>query len=85
MSVIGTRCWSEEYAIQANWAQAADQVLVLDVDGEWVGTGKQVADFRHDGFAALRSILEEQAQMGGNLAEEIPEIDRAMRFAKETD
>ncbi len=50
----------EVYAIAANWAQAASPVLSYSIDGEWESTGHQVADYRHDPYAALRAHLADE-------------------------
>jgi len=59
---------SEIYAVAADWAQASCPVYVLSGDGEWVleSHGRQVADFRHNCRAALRSELEESIRMSGD-------------------
>lgn len=80
MSTISTKWGSDTISVTANWAEASSQIMG-DLDG-----GHQVADFRHDGRAALRKALEQCASlecipMDGR--EEM--IDAAMSFAKETE
>lgn len=58
----------EIYAVAANWAQASGQVYHWGgeaCDG-WVPTQWQVADFCHDDRAALRSMIVEAIEMGGD-------------------
>lgn len=68
----------EVYAVCANWAQASDQVLTYHEDGHWVGTGRQVADFRHLQRAALVEILRESLVMGGEESDEAEEEARSL-------
>ena len=46
-------------AVRADWSQASCPVESLDADGEWNTTGKQVADFKHDGEDALQYEIDE--------------------------
>ena len=56
----------EIYAVAANWAQASSPVMVYGVDG-WTNDdcGRQVADFRHNDRAALKSIIERAIEASG--------------------
>jgi hypothetical protein len=48
----------EIYAVAADWRQAADEVWVYsDSEGEWIPTGRQVADYRHSSRAALMDSI----------------------------
>lgn len=76
-----TEIWGQIYAVRANWAEASSQVEALDGDNEWVHTGRQVADYRHSSFAALRENIEASCLDGiddGVAAE----IDAAMESAE---
>lgn len=57
-------CQGEIYAVAADWAQASCEVLYWG-DGDWVGTGRQVADYRHDDYRALAEFVRESARDGG--------------------
>lgn len=79
MSTISTKWGSDKISVTANWAQASDQITG-DLDG-----GYQVADFRHDGRAALRKALEQCASIEGMADDEAETlIDAAMAKAVET-
>jgi hypothetical protein len=54
-----------EIAVRADWSQASCNIESLDAEGEWQSTKWQVADFGHDGEAALQSEIEEFLN-GGN-------------------
>jgi hypothetical protein len=48
----------EIYAVAADWRQAADEVWgYSDSEGEWIPTGRQVADYRHSSRAALMGSI----------------------------
>ena len=85
MSTLTTKCWGENYGVRANWAEASSQVLTLDDDGKWQSTGKQVADYRHDKYAALRDALEQIAAISAGDNDETAAIDRAMERVVETE
>ena len=83
MSELKTKIWGDTYGVRANWTQASDAVLSMGEDG-WVQTGKQVADFRHDKYAALRWVLTCAAAVSGDEAEAADEIDQAIDRAVES-
>lgn len=67
-----TRWGSDDISVTADWAQAS-----CPVEGD--EHGRQVADFRHDGEAALRTALEDCASMEGMSDDESASmIDAAM-------
>lgn len=45
--------------VKANWTQANDPILVLNAEEEWYYNGKQVADFGHNGLAAIKNEINE--------------------------
>lgn len=55
----------ETYGVAADWAQASACVYAYG-DREWIGTGRQVADYRHDPRAALVDVLAESLRMSGD-------------------
>ena len=67
MSGLVVEPWSEGevYGVAADWGEAACTVLVYGEDG-WVGSGRQVADFRHSEVAALKSEIREAIIAGGD-------------------
>jgi len=66
MTDYTTIFFAETYGISANFAQASDSIFCLGGDGEWIGTQYQVADFQHSPEAALRRILTEIVEAGGD-------------------
>jgi hypothetical protein len=74
-----TRWGSDDISVTADWAQAS-----CPVEGD--EHGRQVADFRHDGRAALRAALEDCASIEGMSDDEAaPLIEAAMKKAREID
>ena len=73
-----TKCWGEIYRIRADFSQAADQVQMQDEDGDWIATGRQVADHRHSSADAMRRVLVDVAEAGDNAEDETGRIDRAV-------
>ena len=62
-----TKVGTTTITIKADFAQASDQILARYADcgergAEFDGTGKQVADFRHDPKAALKYFAEQFAR-----------------------
>jgi hypothetical protein len=57
---------NEIYAVAADWRQASDGVWVYsDSEGEWIPTGRQVADYRHSARAALAQSIRDCLDMDG--------------------
>lgn len=56
-------CVYDVYGVAANWANAAAPVYTWG-DGEWINSGRQVADYRHDPQAALVDILRIEIEAG---------------------
>ena len=78
-TTYSTKWGSDRVAVSADWAQASCQV-----DGD--AHGRQVADFRHSGMAALRAALEDCASAEGMDEDEAESaITAAMSFATEDD
>ena len=74
-----TRWGSDDISVTADWAQAS-----CPVEGD--EHGRQVADFRHDGLAALRAALEDCACHEGMSDEEAEsQIEAAMSHARKID
>ena len=74
-TTVYTQWGADVVAVSADWAQASDQV-------EGDEHGRQVADFRHSPFAALRAALEDCASHERlDEAEAEAQIDAAMSFA----
>ena len=72
-----TRWGSDDISVTADWAQAS-----CPVEGD--EHGRQVADFRHDGKAALRAALEDCARIEGMSEGEAAHwIKSAMKKARE--
>lgn len=67
---LAVSTWGEAYAVCANWAEASSPVWSLAGDGEWVNTGRQVADYRHDPRSALEHELREVSLAGGDELDE---------------
>ena len=59
-SGLAVEPWSrgEIYAVSANGSQASSPILTYGPNG-WSGNGRQVADYRHNPAAALRSEIVE--------------------------
>lgn len=76
-----TELWGQTYAVRANWAEASSQIEALDADNEWCYTGRQVADYRHCKFAALREDIEKSC-LDEIDDESEAEIDGAMERAE---
>jgi len=74
--------WGSDYvSVSADWSEASSLV-------EGVSGGRQVADFRHSGEAALRAALEECAVTEGMGIEDdatIEMIDHAMEGMRVAD
>ena len=74
-----TRWGADDISVTADWAQAS-----CPVEGD--EHGRQVADFRHDGRAALRAALEDCASIEGMSDDEAaPLIEAALKKALEID
>ena len=74
-----TEWYAETIEVGADWAQAA-----YPVHGD--AHGRQVADFQHDGLAALRAAVEDAARADGidpETTDGATEIDEAMSYAIE--
>ena len=87
MSKYTTEFFGEKMGVSADFGQASDQVSVLDADGNWISSGKQVADYRHDPIAAMREQIRDLVQMGGDDPDEEKnaDIDREAELADEAD
>jgi hypothetical protein len=72
----------EVYAVAANWTQASAPVLTLGADG-WTGTGRQVAEYGPDPYAALADELAKAMRASGERGEDID--DRAAELAEGAD
>jgi hypothetical protein len=71
MTTYTTELWGDTHRMAANFAEASCPIQFEDEDGNWIGNGKQVADYRHHPSAAMRDYLEELARMSGaDLAED---------------
>jgi hypothetical protein len=78
VSKISTSWGSDTIAVEANWAQAAEQIKG-DLEGGYV-----VGDFAHRPLAALRKALEQCASAEGmTRGESEPLIDLALERAVE--
>jgi len=79
MSTYTTKWGSDKISVTANWSNASDQI-----NGDLHG-GYQVADFRHDGHAALRKALAQCASIEGMADDEAETlIEAAMAKAVES-
>jgi len=66
MTGLTTQWGCDRYTVAAeDWADANHQVMTMDVDGDWITTGTQVGDFRHDCRAALRAQLQRATDYDG--------------------
>ena len=68
-------CWGYSFAVRADWAQADSQVEHHTPRGWESFQGRQVADFKHDGYIALKHVLIYAYECGFNCeSEDIDEI-----------
>lgn len=67
---LSTEAWGDTIAVEADWSQAADQIL-----GGLEG-GRQVADFSHDPHAALREALRQYVRHSGDDPDEAETADQ---------
>lgn len=58
ISVYTASFYGEIYKLRADFTQSASQIEREDEDGNWVPTGKQVADFSHRAELAMEWELE---------------------------
>jgi hypothetical protein len=89
MTTYTVTIWGETVQMAADFAQASCPIQFLDEDGNWIGTGKQVADFQHRPEVAMRDALEADAKMSGDDPEEnddvADEIEAAIEAMTEID
>ena len=78
-----TMLGSDLCGVKANWAEASSAIKSLDMDGNWDVTQYQVADFGHSEHAALRQIMTEILQGGGDAQDEeaLAEMEAALAKA----
>jgi len=84
MSGLAAAPWSPEeiYAVAADWSQASCSVYYWG-DDEWVESGRQVADYRHEPAAALRDHLADSARTGGGDGLDDDELDAIVGDAED--
>ena len=88
MSTYTTMFFGEKMGVSADFSHASDQIAALDSAGNWIPTGKQVADYRHDNVAAMRDQIRDLVRMGGDDPDEeknADEIEDAIAKMKEED
>ncbi len=81
MTTYKAKIWGDTYEITADFAQAS-----CPVHGD--EHGRQVADFRHSPRAAMKSLLREMVEMGGDDPDEdefADEIEAALDNMTETE
>jgi hypothetical protein len=66
MTIYETSFFGDVYKLRADFTQATDSIMRDDEDGDWIDTGKQVADFAHRPEDAMRWELDEAVMAGGD-------------------
>ena len=85
MTKISTKFYDEEYSVEANFEDASGSIR-FEIDGESVEHGGlQVADVKHSGLAALRSLIEGNIAQNFDLEPTEDEIASAIENAIETE
>lgn len=80
-----TEIFGTEVFLIADWSQSASPIWMKFGDGDAYCTGRQVADFGHKKYSAMRHYLEEYVVEGGDDPEDFEsEIDAAIDAMVET-
>jgi len=79
---ITAELFGTPYSLRATWSDAASTIEFYR-DGEWIATGRQVADYSHSTEAAMRDHLTEIIHEGGDdpadYADDLDDAIQSMR------
>jgi len=77
MDTYSVEIWGQTYEMRANFGEAASPIQFRryeDEDEDWLGTGKQVADYSYSPAAAMRDYLEGLARESGDDPDEDEDV-----------